>query len=358
MTQTFLNYEPDQNDLVQETQNNTTEDVSKKETGTDIIDFKQYDITVLFKAGGSDHILDEIEKRAKSIDLDVTTEKGRKEIASMAYKIARTKTTFDDAGKQLKADAQKKVDEIDAERKKARDRLDALKEDIRAPLTEFENREKERVDNHKKALDFITNSLSFDILDPDTVLISQRITALSDIFQRDWEEFKDTATHSFEKAENHLKEMLEARKKRDLEQAELDQLRKQEELRKQQQREKEIADNARKEAEEKAERERIELERKASEEIARLEREAKEIELRAQREKEQAIEAERQRVADEKSREELERKKREADKHNKEMVINAAVDALCAQVNLDKGVALTIIMLIGENKLPNVHINY
>ena len=36
---------------------------------------------------------------------DLTTEKGRKAIASLAYKVARTKTAIDEAGKALNEDA-------------------------------------------------------------------------------------------------------------------------------------------------------------------------------------------------------------------------------------------------------------
>ena len=76
---------------------------------------------------------------------DLTTEKGRKEIASMAFKVAKTKTAIDAAGKLLNEDARAKINLVDAARRDIRDRLDALKDEVRRPLTEWEAREEQRV---------------------------------------------------------------------------------------------------------------------------------------------------------------------------------------------------------------------
>jgi hypothetical protein len=47
---------------------------------------------------------------------DLTTEKGRKAIASLAYKVARTKTAIDDAGKALNEEARARINAIDESR--------------------------------------------------------------------------------------------------------------------------------------------------------------------------------------------------------------------------------------------------
>lgn len=76
---------------------------------------------------------------------DLTTESGRKAIASLAYKVARTKTAIDDAGKLLTEEWRGKINVVDASRREIRDRLDTLKAEVRAPLTEWEAREEKRI---------------------------------------------------------------------------------------------------------------------------------------------------------------------------------------------------------------------
>lgn len=76
---------------------------------------------------------------------DLTTEKGRKEIASMAFKVAKTKTAIDAAGKLLNEEARAKINIVDAARRDIREKLDALKDEVRRPLTEWEAKEEERV---------------------------------------------------------------------------------------------------------------------------------------------------------------------------------------------------------------------
>lgn len=88
-----------------------------------------------------DELLQRIRAETATLVPDVTTEAGRKLIASTAYKVARSKTAIDEAGKNLVADLKKRAGVIDAERKHARDTLDALKDEVRKPLDEWEAEE-------------------------------------------------------------------------------------------------------------------------------------------------------------------------------------------------------------------------
>lgn len=85
---------------------------------------------------------------------DISTEKGRKEIASLAYKVARTKTAIDAAGKKLNEDARAQINTVDASRRKIRDELDALSAQARKPLTEWEQAEEDRI---KSITDWFTD---------------------------------------------------------------------------------------------------------------------------------------------------------------------------------------------------------
>lgn len=92
----------------------------------------------LFAGEQLDHLLQEIEQVATDFNPDLTTAKGRREIASRAHKVARSKVVIDTAGKELVAEAKAGIREVDERRKVARDFLSDLKIRIRAPLDDWE----------------------------------------------------------------------------------------------------------------------------------------------------------------------------------------------------------------------------
>ena len=80
----------------------------------------------------------------KTLIPDILSEKGRKDIASMAYSVARTKTYLDSIGKELVSHYKEIPKKIDSGRKFARDSLDNLRDEVRKPLDEWEG-EQERL---------------------------------------------------------------------------------------------------------------------------------------------------------------------------------------------------------------------
>ena len=83
-------------------------------------------------------LIESVKSKIKTIVPDVYSEKGRKEIASMAYSVARTKTYLDSIGKDLVDQYKELPKKIDSGRKFARDRLDLLRDEVREPLTLWE----------------------------------------------------------------------------------------------------------------------------------------------------------------------------------------------------------------------------
>ena len=75
---------------------------------------------------------------------DLSTAASRQRIASLAYKVARSKTALDELGKQLVSEWKTKSAAVDKERKRVRDELDALRDQVRKPLTDWED-EQERI---------------------------------------------------------------------------------------------------------------------------------------------------------------------------------------------------------------------
>jgi DNA repair exonuclease SbcCD ATPase subunit len=106
--------------------------------GTSLIPLETINAVEVFTGAKLDDLLAKIRAETATIVPDVLTAGGRKEIASLAYKLARSKTTIDEAGKTLVAEWKSKSAQVDASRKKARDYLDALKDEVRKPLDDWE----------------------------------------------------------------------------------------------------------------------------------------------------------------------------------------------------------------------------
>ncbi len=117
-------------------------------TTTDLVIFDQQslDVAVLFTEPETlDKTLKDIKERVMAFVPDVSTAKGRKDIASLAFKVAQSKTWLDSCGKNLVADWKEKSKKVDESRRQARDFLDALKDEARAPLTAWEAAEEARL---------------------------------------------------------------------------------------------------------------------------------------------------------------------------------------------------------------------
>ena len=93
---------------------------------------------IIFQKGGIQPILDAIRDEVIGEVPDLETEKGRKQIASLAHKVSRSKTALDAMGKDLADELNAQLKPINAERKLARDTLDALRDEVRKPLNDFE----------------------------------------------------------------------------------------------------------------------------------------------------------------------------------------------------------------------------
>lgn len=119
----------------------------ERDTGTEIVAMVEANpVMVLTDRAQFNRFYDEIKRKCDAHAPDLSTEKGRKAIASLAYDVARTKTAIDDAGKKLNEEARIRINAVDEARREIRQQLDALKEEVRRPLTEWEEAEKARVE--------------------------------------------------------------------------------------------------------------------------------------------------------------------------------------------------------------------
>jgi len=230
------------------------------------------DVKILFSKDGMDKILADVREQALSQVPDVSTEGGRKDIASMAFKVARSKTLIDELGKDMGSEWKKKIDRINGFRKQARDTLDALKDEVRKPLTDYEQEQKRiKEENDKKEKEIIQFRInSFIELGMPTPSYVE-VAAMTD---DEYTENLMVVTKAKEKRERiKAKEEAERKAENDrlaLERAEIEM------------KQKEQADR---EAELKRQQDEIDAHKKAIEDEITQKREAEE---RAQREKEEA----------------------------------------------------------------------
>jgi len=315
----------------------------------------------IYKEGGMDLILRKIRERALSFVPDVSTAKGRKEIASIAHKIARSKTYLDNLGKKVKEDAQRVVKQVDAERKKMRDELDSLKEEVRRPLTEYEEREKQRIAQLEARVQEIKNcAVIFDEIGrpyPSDFLKKQLKKLKGIKIDETFEEFAQEAAIEKDKGVSILEEAVTVREEEERKAAELERLRKEQEERERLERERRIAEEAAKRAREEAERKaREELERakREKEEAIRHEKERAERErlelIRKQEEEKRAEQERKQREAEEKARREANKKHRKA--------VEGNILAAFGRLGIDEKTGRKVIAAINNGEIPNMTIIY
>ena len=319
---------------------------------TDLVVIEKQNAMAVFTSKEQlDPIIEAIEKEARSLVPDVSTRKGRDAIASMAHKVARSKTYIDNAGKDLVAELKALPKQIDESRRIVRERLDALKDEVRRPLTEWEA-EQERI----KAEEAM-NAMHAEALEMNEEFDRQRAAQIeaghemallmNDKFDRDREEQRRQAEQAQRERDERLKQEAADKAKREAEErhkAELDAAARREADEKARA---DAAERKRKEDADRAEREKqdaiAEEKRKAQEEADRIKREAEA--------KEKARLAEEQRKADEQA-------KREADVKHRKTVGTNIVNALTSHTSLTREQAIEVLTALKDDLIPCAKIHY
>lgn len=315
---------------------------------------------------------------------DLSTESGRKKTASLAYKVARTKTAIDDAGKKLNEEARARINAVDESRREIRQQLDALKDDVRKPLTEWEAAEERRVDHCQQTLKLLRDSavvgyeetaddvrkriahvegLTFEdavfqgLLPQAEALRGSAIATLTTVAERMDAEEAQRAELERLRAEAAERERVDAERaaaeeaKRQREAAEKAEAEAKARAEEQQKAREEAAakaaeERARQEAEAKARDEREFAERAHAEALAAEKRRADEAERAAQ--------VERDRIA----REQAEQAARDADRAHRGKIMTAAKEAIMEAGPVSEAIAKSIVLAIAANNVPNISIRF
>jgi len=376
------------------TEQATIEKTKADAAQTQLVVIEPTTAVALFTEGqGVTELLADIHQKASSLVPDVATAKGRKEIASIAYAVAKTKTYLDGLGKEL-TDKYKEIPKrIDANRKVLRDTLDALKDEVRAPLTQYEAAEEARVAALKERMTAFADAKQATAELPSTELehYLQQIEAIA--IDDSWEEMTAQAGVAKDAAVLHLRAVIEKAKEREAQAAELERLRQEAAAREQADRERRIAEQAaetarqeearrqqnKRDESERREREAKEREQQAirdaeAAELARQQAEARRIaeaeqaeqrrlqaEENARRQAEEAAvraaEQERQRIAHAQRQQAEADAARAADVEHRR-TINQRVLADLIRRGISESTAITLIKLVASDKIAHLTINY
>ncbi len=298
-----------------------------------------------------DPLIEAIEKEARSLVPDVTTKKGRDAIASMAHKVARSKTYIDNAGKDLVAELKALPKQIDESRRVVRERLDALKDEVRRPLTEWEA-EQERIKAEEAMLALHVEALAMNE-DFDRQLAAriesdhEMALLMNDAFDREQADKEAEAERQRIAHEEEIKRLAAAAAAREVEQ------------RAQREREEAAHREAMLKAQaEQAERDRIAAEQKAeADKQAAIEAERRKAQEEADRIRREAEQREQARLAEEKRKAD-EQARREADVKHRKAVGTEIVKALLANTSLTRDQAIEVLTAVKDGRIPHTGISY
>lgn len=314
---------------------------------------------------------------------DLTTDKGRKRIASLAATVARSKTAVDAAGRAYLKKLKEMPKGIEAELREFIAAMDALRDEVRAPLNEYEAEQEAKKAVVQEAMDELTNYYTLPAEGCDSQAIRFRYAQLQSPAPT-VEVFGDRLEEAVTKQQyglGILSKALDERLQFEKDQEELERLRKEAADRAEQDRIKAAADKAvederqRVADQQKAQREADALRIQQAEQRAnQAEQDREEAEQLAETERKQSLQRAEQARLDEQQRQQNEvaeaqrqQAAREANRAHCGAINKAALDALLA-VNmsadgqpesfLSQAEAKAIITAIIRGQIPAVAITY
>lgn len=339
---------------------------------TDLVSIETLKAAEVFAPGGVEKIIAKVESDVRAIACDASTDEGRAAIKSLAYRVARSKTAIDDMGKEFVSELKRAAATVDADRRTARDRFDALRDEVRKPVDEWEEAEKTRVDAHVANLETLKTLTQFDTHEPTVDEIDARLLTVDGMRGLDWQEFAERAGDLLEKVWPGLTELRATVVRREEERAELERLRKAEALRaatelaerearaKREREERiavEAAAKATQEAEERAKAEAFKAEAGRVAAMLRVERAEAEAKA-AVKAAEASVENERLRVAEAAALEAANQALRENDKKHRSAINNAALADLMTAAGLTEDQGKAVVKAIAGLKISHVTIKY
>lgn len=354
----------------------------------------------IYVAGGLQQFIDLVKGEVLGEVPDLKTRKGRERIASLAAKVSKSKTAVEKPGRDYLRRLKEMPKVVEAELREFVTKMDALRDETRRPLTEWEAAEDARIDRHNDRLNWL-KTLADDLGELNSLQLKGLIAEAEGMqLGAHWEEFEAEAGAAKDKVLTALRSALTKRETFEAEQAELARLRREAEERAEQdrirlaqeaaveaerqrvaqeqqaareaaaRREQELLDQAAAQERE-AENQRLQLKLQAEQaERARIQAEADRVAAEQRMEQERQDAARRQEEAAEQARQEERRRAdaaaaeilrqqeaRERDKAHRASINRAALEAFVTG-GMTEECAKQAITLIAQRKIPNIAITY
>lgn len=213
-----------------------------------IDDISEENAPAIYVAGGLGQFFDAVAAEVTAEVPDLTTRKGRERIASLAAKVSKSKTAVEKPGRDYLKRLKEMPKVVEAELRDFVNKMDALRDATRQPLTDWEQAEIVRTDAHVDAIQQIKDLAIFEA-EPTSAHLADIIADLELLEIGDsWEEFLAEAAQVKDQTLIKLRALHAERARYEAEQAELIRLRAEAEAQAQRDRDAQIA----REAEERA----------------------------------------------------------------------------------------------------------
>lgn len=385
--------------------------MSVNQLAVKIDDISEANAPTIYVKDGLKPFLQAVQEEVSSQVPDLSTAKGRDRIASLAAKVSKSKVAVEKPGREYLKRLKEMPKAVEEELRTFVLAMDALRDETRKPLTEWEAAETARKDKHVDAVQAI-HDFCTDLTGISAAALLESIASVEAVQMGDhWEEFETEAARAKESALDKLRAALTVRQKHEAELAAIAKFNAEQAEREQKEREAEIAraaaEQARIEAEQRAQAERdaaakreqglidqAAAAQRATEQAARdaeaaAERQRLQLQLQAEQAERQAAQAkadqlaaeqraeqeriaavQRQEQAVEQARQnelarqaaavafELEQAQaREADKAHKAKINRAALEAFIAG-GMPEECAKQAVTLIAQRKIPSISISY
>lgn len=367
--------------------------MSANQLAVTIDDISEANAPAIYVKDGLKPFLQAVKEEVSSQVPDLTTAKGRARIASLAKKVSDSKVAVEKPGRDYLRRLKEMPKVVEVELKEFVDAMNALRDETRKPLTDWEAAEQARKDKHVDGIQAIKDMTVFEAT-PAAAHVAQLIADLEAVEINDaWEEFLPEAAQVKDETLAKLRLLLAERTQYEDEQAELVRLRLEKEARDKKDNEdriaREAAQEATRKAEAKAQQDRdAEAQRVRDDQAAAERREndlklqAAESERRAEQAKREQIEAEqkseRERLAsierekqaaerarlEEKARADAaadeilrQQQERQAGVAHKSKILGEAKQALIG-MNISEELAKAIVLKIARGEVPHITIQF
>jgi len=173
-----------------------------------------------------DDILGSLREKLAALPTDISTKKNREAIASASHSVSTTKTALLKLADQSIESAKKTVKSVTDEKKSLEAMMDALRDKVRAPVTAWEQVEKDRIKGHEDALAAMSALASLLPADASSEQVRESLERL-DLHEdgREWQEFAMRASDTHAATGFRLTNMLAAAVAREEAAAEAERLR-------------------------------------------------------------------------------------------------------------------------------------